>query len=113
MQVLRAGALYFTVVFGTGFVLGAIRTLWVVRRLGTRMAELLEAPIMLVVMILASRWTVLWLTVSPALSVRLAVVMTDLPYGYSIERWGRDRLLSQINHRQRSQSKTANLSQVL
>jgi hypothetical protein len=32
MQVVKAGALYFVVVFAVGFVLGAIRTLWVVPR---------------------------------------------------------------------------------
>ena len=46
MQVVKAGAIYFALVFGAGFVLGTIRTLWVVRRFGTRMAELMEMPIM-------------------------------------------------------------------
>ena len=32
MQILKAGVLYFAFVFGAGFVLGAICTLWVVRR---------------------------------------------------------------------------------
>jgi len=47
MQTLKAGVLYFAVVFGAGFVLGPIRVMWVVPRLGTRTAEILEAPIML------------------------------------------------------------------
>jgi hypothetical protein len=58
MQVLRAGVIYFAVVFGVGFVLGTIRTLWVVPRFGTRKAELMEAPIMLVVTIVAAQWVV-------------------------------------------------------
>ena len=37
---------------------GTIRTLWIVPRLGARMAELMETPIMLVITILAARWTV-------------------------------------------------------
>ena len=45
-------------VFCAGFVLGPIRILWVVPRVGTRMAELMEAPIMLVVTILTARWVV-------------------------------------------------------
>ncbi|GAB4379704.1 MAG: hypothetical protein Kow00121_34360 [Elainellaceae cyanobacterium] len=49
MNILRAAVLYFTLVFGTGFILGVIRVLWVVPYLGTRWAELLEMPIMLVV----------------------------------------------------------------
>jgi len=62
-QILKAGILYFALVFGAGFVLGAIRTLWIVPRVGTRMAELMETPIMLVVTIVVSRWVVLRLLV--------------------------------------------------
>jgi hypothetical protein len=73
MRVLKAGVLYFALVFGAGFVLGTIRTLWVVPRLGTRTAELMEAPIMLVVSILAARWIVLHLAVPPTASARLGM----------------------------------------
>lgn len=72
-QVLKAGVLYFALVFGVGFVLGTIRTLWVVPRVGTRVAELLETPIMLVVTIVAARWVVLHLLVPFAPSARLAM----------------------------------------
>jgi len=58
MQTLKAGVLYFVVVFGCGFVLGIIRTLWIVPHIGTRFAELMEAPIMLAVTIVAARWIV-------------------------------------------------------
>jgi hypothetical protein len=58
MPILKAGGLYFALVFGAGFVLGTIRTLWIVPRLGTRLAELIETPIMLLITILAARWTV-------------------------------------------------------
>jgi hypothetical protein len=51
---LRSGALYFAVVFGTGFALGPLRLLWAVPRFGQRVAELMEMPIMLVVVILAA-----------------------------------------------------------
>jgi hypothetical protein len=40
MQMVKASVLYFTLVFGAGFVLGTIRTLWVVPRVGARTAEL-------------------------------------------------------------------------
>jgi hypothetical protein len=33
MQILKAGSLYFALVFGAGFVLGPIRMLWVIPRL--------------------------------------------------------------------------------
>lgn len=55
MQVLKVGALYFAAIFAVGFGLGTIRTLWVEPALGTRAAELIEAPIMLLVVILAAR----------------------------------------------------------
>jgi hypothetical protein len=70
-RTLEAGVLYFALVFGAGFVLGAIRTLWVVPRIGTRRAELTETPIMLVVVIVASRWVVLHLLVPFVPSARL------------------------------------------
>jgi hypothetical protein len=53
MQMVKAGVVYFALVFGAGFVLGTIRTLWVVPRFGTRMAELMEMPIMLAVTMVA------------------------------------------------------------
>ncbi|MFN8910213.1 MAG: hypothetical protein ACK5YW_13120, partial [Betaproteobacteria bacterium] len=54
--VLRWAALYFAAVFGTGFVLGPLRVLWLEPRLGVRAAELLEAPFMLSAIVLAGRW---------------------------------------------------------
>ena len=73
VQILKAGVLYFALVFGAGFVLGTIRTLWVVPRVGMRTAELMETPVMLVVIILASRWVVLHLAVTWAPSARLGM----------------------------------------
>ena len=73
MQILKAGALYFGFVFGAGFVLGPIRILWVVPRFGTRMAELMETPIMFVVIILAARWIVRRLAVPSTPSSRIGM----------------------------------------
>jgi hypothetical protein len=73
MQILKAGVLYFALVFGAGFVLGAIRTLWVVPRVGARKGELMEMPIMLAVTIVAARWTVLHLALPSTASVRLGM----------------------------------------
>ena len=73
METLKAGVLYFVLVFAAGFVLGTIRTLWVVPRLGVRAAELAEAPIMFGVSILAARWVVRHVQVSPLRSRRLAM----------------------------------------
>ena len=73
MQVLKAGTAYFGFVFGAAFVLGTIRTLWVVPRVGTRTAELMEMPIMLAVTILAAHWTVLRFSLPPVSSARLGM----------------------------------------
>ena len=73
LQILKAGVIYFLVIFGAGFVLGPIRILWAVPRFGTRMAELMETPIMLVVTILAARWIVRHLVLPPTASIRLGM----------------------------------------
>ena len=73
MRIVKAGVLYFALVFGAGFMLGTIRTLWIVPRLGTRMSELMETPIMLVISIVAARWTVLRLAVPSVPSARLVM----------------------------------------
>jgi len=73
MQILKAGVLYFAVVFGAGFILGPIRILWIAPRLGTRMAELLEMPIMLAIAIVTARWIVRRLAVPPTPSSRLGM----------------------------------------
>lgn len=56
--VLAGGVVYFLVVFAWGFLLGVVRTLWLVPRLGERWAELVEVPVMLGVIWLAARWVV-------------------------------------------------------
>jgi len=61
LQLRRAvigGLTYFAVVFGVGFILGTIRILLVVPRLGERAAELIETPVMLIVIVIAARWVV-------------------------------------------------------
>lgn len=73
MRIMKAGVLYFALVFGAGFVLGPIRILWVVPRFGTRIAELMEAPIMFVAIIAAARWIVRRLAVPSTLSIRLGM----------------------------------------
>lgn len=55
---ITAGLQYFLAVFAIGFVLGIIRTTLLEPKLGTRMSELLEAPIMLVAIVFAARWAV-------------------------------------------------------
>ena len=56
LNILKAAVVYFALVFGAGFVLGPIRILFIVPRFGVRLAELMEFPVMLVVIVLTSRW---------------------------------------------------------
>jgi nitroimidazol reductase NimA-like FMN-containing flavoprotein (pyridoxamine 5'-phosphate oxidase superfamily) len=57
-RILKAALVYFLVVFGAGTLLGPIRILFVAPHLGERNAELLEAPVMLLVIVAASKWIV-------------------------------------------------------
>lgn len=58
MRVLRPALTYFALVFGTGFVLGVVRVTWLVPRVGERIAELVEMPLMFIVIVFAARWVV-------------------------------------------------------
>jgi S-adenosylmethionine synthetase len=56
LRILGLSLLYFVLVFGAGFVLGPIRVLLLEPHLGRRVAELLEMPIMLLVIWAAASW---------------------------------------------------------
>jgi hypothetical protein len=58
IRIVKAALVYFLIVFGAGSLLGPIRILFVVPRFGERMAELLEMPLMLLVIILSAKWIV-------------------------------------------------------
>ncbi|MFY9620589.1 MAG: hypothetical protein WAQ99_12340 [Pyrinomonadaceae bacterium] len=58
VQILKAAGLYFGIVFSAGLVFGIIRVLWVVPHLGVRNAELLEHPLMLLVIFVTANWVV-------------------------------------------------------
>ncbi len=72
-SICKSAVIYFALVFGTGFVLGTIRTLWVVPRLGVRYAELLEGPLMLWAIYVAAGWIVRRLPSASTASTRLWV----------------------------------------
>jgi MFS family permease len=76
MSIARLGkvaAIYFSVVFGVGFALGPVRVLWLEPRVGLRAAELIEAPFMLVAIIMAGRWVGRRLCCSQSPTFRLSV----------------------------------------
>ena len=73
MHALKAGLAYFALVFGTGFLLGAVRVPLLVPRLGMRTAELLEAPVMLCVVFLAARFVVRRFSLPARTALRLLV----------------------------------------
>ncbi|HEU4669188.1 MAG TPA: hypothetical protein VFR91_00650 [Dyella sp.] len=55
MGILKAGLVYFLLVFGAGFALAFIRIPLLVPAFGVRIAELLEMPVMLAVIVWSSR----------------------------------------------------------
>ena len=73
MQIVKAAIAYFALTFGAGFVLGTVRVVWMVPRVGTRTAELMEAPVMLAITIFAARWVVRRLLPSRESVTRLGV----------------------------------------
>ena len=70
-RALIAGTAYFSALFGLGFVLGTIRVIFVVRRIGQVAATLTEVPVMLVAALFACRWTVARWQVPRALPANL------------------------------------------
>jgi hypothetical protein len=73
LRIARAALTYFGLVFGAGFLLGAIRVPLLVPRLGVRHAELLEMPLMLAVIVLAAGVVVRRFALPRLAGVRLAV----------------------------------------
>ena len=73
MRELRAGLVYFALVFGIGFVLGSIRVPLLVPRLGVRSAELLEMPFMFIAVLFSARYIVSRFRLPPVASVCFSV----------------------------------------
>jgi hypothetical protein len=75
---IAAGTVYFAVVFGIGFLLGAVRVLVIVPRTGVRAAELAEAPLMLLATVLAARAVVRRFAIPPMIVTRLVMGVVAL-----------------------------------
>ena len=78
MLALKAGTLYFAIVFAAGWIFGPIRVLWIVPHLGQTAGVLLEAPLMLVVMVVAARWAARRLALPASRQTRTAVGLIAL-----------------------------------
>ena len=74
----KAGAAYFGLVFGAGFLLGCIRVPFLVPRLGERISELIEMPVEFVVIVFAARFVVNRFAVPVTTSIRLGVGLIAL-----------------------------------
>jgi hypothetical protein len=75
---LRVAAAYAAAVFGAGFLLGSIRVLVVVPRIGARAAELLELPLMIGASFLLAGWVSRRLGADASVGRRLAVGVVAL-----------------------------------
>lgn len=72
-QSIKAGSLYFALIFALGFLLGTFRVLILVPRLGELKAVVLELPIMLVAAWFICRWLVHRYRVPGTASARLVM----------------------------------------
>lgn len=71
MRTTTAAAAYFLAVFAVGAVLGTVRELWLLPRLGPLGAVLVEAPAMLAASVFAARWAVRRFAIAPHRGTRL------------------------------------------
>jgi hypothetical protein len=78
MNILKFSTMYFGAVFGAGFFLALIRIPLLVPRFGVRAAELIEMPIMLVVIYFAARWIVHRAAAPPSTATRFGVGLLAL-----------------------------------
>lgn len=73
LQVLKAGAVYFLIALGAGFVLEVIRFQVVGLHFSERAAQVMEIPSHLLAMIIAARWVIDRFTLPPFPGIRLGV----------------------------------------
>ncbi len=78
VQVLKAGAVYFLIALGAGFVLEVIRLEVVALHFSRRMAQVMEIPSHLLAMIIAARWVIDRFTLPPFPGIRLTVGLVAL-----------------------------------
>lgn len=82
---IKAGVAYFAIVLGAGFVMGSVRVPFLVPRLGERMAELIEMPLMFVVILLGARFVVRKYALPTRTPVRLGAGLLALGLSLAAE----------------------------
>jgi hypothetical protein len=75
---IKAGLAYFALVFGAGFVLGALRVSFLVPRFGERIAELGEMPLMFAVIVFAARFVTRRFAIPRSIPARLGTGLLAL-----------------------------------
>ena len=80
MNTLKPAIVYFALVFGTGFMLGTIRVLWIVPKIGVRTAELIEMLPMFVAILLSARWINQYFADADNVSTRLKIGFLALSF---------------------------------
>jgi hypothetical protein len=78
MRTLKAGIVYFLVLFAIGWILGPIRERWAVPRVGRTAAVLLEAVIMSIAMTVSAWWVMRRFDVSLALGSTISMGLVAL-----------------------------------
>jgi hypothetical protein len=71
MNVVRAGSAYFALIFSLGFVLGTVRVLAVIPRIGEFAATLVEIPLILTASWFVSGWLIRRMQIAPDTRSRL------------------------------------------
>ena len=77
-QAIKAGLAYFALVFGAGFVLGALRVSILVPRFGERISELIEMPLMFAVIVIVARFVMRRFAVPFSIVARLGTGLLAL-----------------------------------
>jgi hypothetical protein len=75
---IKAGLAYFALVFGAGFVLGALRVSFLVPHFGERISELSEMPVMFIVIVTAARFVTRRYAVPFSIAARLGTGLIAL-----------------------------------
>ena len=72
-RAIKGGLAYFAMVFGAGFILGVLRVSFLVPRLGERLAELAEMPVMFVIILVSARSVTRRFVIPPSASACLGM----------------------------------------